>query len=1287
MLSRLFSLFRGTRRYFFVTLLLLTAIILLGIFTPYLIDKKIASIPQERQSLKEDLQEKVGQRFSEIENEFTADFRDILPSVSALLQQEQISSFDLFNKLSEFYKPGFGIEIYDYRGEILAYSSNKIVIQNLNDLVSLPPGSVVFYTKAFSEYLLVSDTVRVGRSRLFVVYTALVESRLFDREELGFDLKNKFTFSAGVPPEIIFSPNAAESSSTDTLALPLRNGSGKDIGAVIYPLPTNIDFQDSFVDTIGFLQSLLLLGILLSILLAVRQDFGAIKSAAIKIVMVFFFAVVFRWIIFVLDIVSLIFPETLTNPNYFSSTFGDGIVKSPAEFLLTSLTLFFAVTFTGIFLSNRDSETTGSSKIYRYIYPLILLFYGAVTTLLFRGLAAVMRSVIFDSSLSYFKDSSLIPSLPGLIMNLGVFFVGGSFFVLVFSIGRLLQKSVPYEKLKKGIIRHFLIVVPVLLFTLILIFATSNPLVTPLLAVLFLLLVFFHFYISDYIYSGFAVQFIIGVIFASVISVALLNHFNSELTKEELKTAAHEFNRKNPGLIKFLMTDALENIPQSIEENLKNASSVPDFHAEAFYHWYQNPLSQELPSSGIYFLSADKKIIGGFGHKMEGVDILPPLLRYISITKAGIFSFTPEKSNKNIIHLVGITPLSKAFNQAAYLVVSVVYDAARINSKSDFPLFSNLTTAWRSTLETEDLNILNFRNKKLAFTRGDFYPDKNLIESLIDTSFLPTGEKWTNYTLSGEEYIFYSTINTATGEENITTAGIKIRTFAWNLFNFFKLFLIHTIFSIAIFTTVFILRIRKKDYPKYSFRSQLLLAFMVIAIIPIIALAVYNRVNIKEKAEEGIRNLLNQRSEMVLSYFTTHTKSSGVAAEQELFKKAETDLAVNFSVYDENRLIYSTQKQLISSGILPGVLDSETYYTLFHSGLRENYTNVHTGPAPSISQFRRFSIGGKDFVLETNSVLNKIKPIIQPIEIDILLFGVYALAIVVIIVLSSVMAERISSPLKKLTLATRSVAEGDFNYSMPANTRGELKELITGFENMTQELKRNQSEISSLEREAAWKEMARQVAHEIKNPLTPMKLTIQHLIHAYKTGAKNFDVVFDKVSSTIINQIEVLNQIASEFSRFARMPGINAEEIYPVEIIEDTLTLYREEQVTFIESYQAKETKILLDKSQFRRMMINLIRNSIQAGAKEIKISTTEELGMFSITISDNGKGVEEADREKIFHQGFTTKQGGMGLGLALIKRLLENAGGNISFFENDEYSANFIIQIPVVSQNNTIKG
>ncbi len=230
---------------------------------------------------------------------------------------------------------------------------------------------------------------------------------------------------------------------------------------------------------------------------------------------------------------------------------------------------------------------------------------------------------------------------------------------------------------------------------------------------------------------------------------------------------------------------------------------------------------------------------------------------------------------------------------------------------------------------------------------------------------------------------------------------------------------------------------------------------------------------------------------------------------------------------------------------------------------------------------------------------------------------------------------------------------------------------------MTSELRKNQMELAELERESAWKEMAKQVAHEIKNPLTPMKLAIQQLIAAYREKHPDFEKLFDKVSNTILTQIDNLSQIASEFSRFAKMPSLKVEVLDLIKVINNTINIFINENVNITLDSKLNEALIEADANQLSRMFINFIRNSIQANANKIIISVRKAESSFEIYISDNGTGIAEEIRDKIFNENFTTKVQGMGLGLSMAKRFVENINGRIVLESTSEKGTTFKINIP----------
>jgi nitrogen fixation/metabolism regulation signal transduction histidine kinase len=218
--------------------------------------------------------------------------------------------------------------------------------------------------------------------------------------------------------------------------------------------------------------------------------------------------------------------------------------------------------------------------------------------------------------------------------------------------------------------------------------------------------------------------------------------------------------------------------------------------------------------------------------------------------------------------------------------------------------------------------------------------------------------------------------------------------------------------------------------------------------------------------------------------------------------------------------------------------------------------------------------------------------------------------------------------------------------------------------------------------------MARQVAHEIKNPLTPMKLSVQHLQKSWDDRGSDWDQRLKRFTDTMTEQIETLSAIASEFSDFAKTPEPKNEKIDLAEIIENALSFYRDIpalQINFQEEFSS--SYIYADRKQLMRVFTNLLNNSIQAIGEQkpgkIDISLTRENARYKIRIEDNGIGIRPEQASKIFQPNFTTKSGGMGLGLAIVRSIILSSGGDIGFESQPGQRTIFYIYLPIFDQNN----
>jgi nitrogen fixation/metabolism regulation signal transduction histidine kinase len=289
--------------------------------------------------------------------------------------------------------------------------------------------------------------------------------------------------------------------------------------------------------------------------------------------------------------------------------------------------------------------------------------------------------------------------------------------------------------------------------------------------------------------------------------------------------------------------------------------------------------------------------------------------------------------------------------------------------------------------------------------------------------------------------------------------------------------------------------------------------------------------------------------------------------------------------------------------------------------------------------------------------------------------------------MAAIISDQITRPLRMIQQKFSQIKIGRKSEEIVYKGRDEIAGLVNEYNRMVKELVKSVDMLARSERESAWREMAKQVAHEIKNPLTPMKLSVQHLQRSWNDNKENFAEYLERVTKTLIEQIDNLSFIASEFSNFAKMPKAINKEINIVDKIRSTLTLFANtENVDFIFEHESEYIPVYADKEQLSRVFINLIKNAIQSIPDErngkVGITLIQNRNTVRISITDNGKGIPEDIENKLFTPSFTTKSSGMGLGLSIVKNIIESFGGNITFKTKVNHGTTFIIELPVYRQS-----
>jgi two-component system nitrogen regulation sensor histidine kinase NtrY len=249
--------------------------------------------------------------------------------------------------------------------------------------------------------------------------------------------------------------------------------------------------------------------------------------------------------------------------------------------------------------------------------------------------------------------------------------------------------------------------------------------------------------------------------------------------------------------------------------------------------------------------------------------------------------------------------------------------------------------------------------------------------------------------------------------------------------------------------------------------------------------------------------------------------------------------------------------------------------------------------------------------------------------------------------------------------ATKRISEGEEDVIINVSRTDEIGDLVDSFNKMSRDLAKSKENLKKAEREAAWRDIARRVAHEIKNPLTPMKLSIQHLYNMFlEKDMESFEKVLIKTRDLISTEIDKLNRIATAFSDFAKLPRRNYEPLNINDVLEDIVALYSlDKKVEFVKELSPDLNKVNADHLEINRIFQNIIKNAVQSILQKgrIEVISANEGDFVIVKISDNGHGIEPEILNKLFEPNFSTKSTGMGLGLTITKKSLDDMKAQIS--------------------------
>lgn len=478
-----------------------------------------------------------------------------------------------------------------------------------------------------------------------------------------------------------------------------------------------------------------------------------------------------------------------------------------------------------------------------------------------------------------------------------------------------------------------------------------------------------------------------------------------------------------------------------------------------------------------------------------------------------------------------------------------------------------------------------------------------------------------------------------------------------------------------------------------SLRIRIFLSMIVLILITSILLATISVIQFQNEAKKYYQERLDRKEDAVKEHINYVLSNSTYPLTQRnlpyIFKDKIHELSdihnVEINIYSlDGKLLKSSKASFSVDNVSPPI--PKYIIKLVQSSIEKRYIDIKNIDGvknrSSYSEikddkFKPLGILNLPYVEDDSFYQDEIQDFL------VRLSQVYFFMLIVAFALAYFLSSYITKSLKTISdkINETSLDQKNEKIVIEANSR-EINSLIKAYNAMVNKLEESATMLAQSEREQAWREMAKQVAHEIKNPLTPMRLTVQSFQRKFDPEDPDLKQKLNDYTKTLIQQIDTMSSVASAFSNFASMPAQQNETLNVVEVVEFSLDIFNEEYIHF--ESDEEEIITIMDRTQLIRIITNLVKNAIQAipeeqELKSIVVAVKRIDSTVKICVKDNGIGIELENIEHIFEPKFTTKTSGMGLGLGIIKNIIENYKGTITFETQYGNGTTFIVSLPII--------
>ncbi|HEX4876540.1 MAG TPA: HAMP domain-containing sensor histidine kinase [Chitinophagaceae bacterium] len=994
-------------------------------------------------------------------------------------------------------------------------------------------------------------------------------------------------------------------------------------------------------------------------------------------------------ILFALRAVTYLYPPLLNlrqfeffSPLVYGS---NAIQRSLGDLVINAILICWFVLFAWSKLKAEENLAALLNKRYKWVagaFALLLLLFSTFT------LAAVIRSLVADSKISFdvtnffsLNEYTLAGFFVLACLSLSYYYfsrllfrfifplVPGSTYLVYFGIG---FTGLAYLTLRSGT-RDVLFYLPVLPWLLLYTWLINSKGV-----------------FLNRVRINIASILTWIFIFSASIAAIMLSQ-NSKVEWEKRKSIAEKLAVQTDPSSEMLMSIAVKYLDN-------------DFLSGNFHRFHQEEDGRKL---------RDSIITGNYSGFLNKYDTR--LYVYDSLNRA-LFNDDPTGYEAlNVIYTVQSRPTATeglyyyetSFDKFNYIIRREVRDTAGVKIGSFF-IVSNLKNFSRDALFPE----LFRQNKGADPENSPIYSNAVYIKNRLVS---PPGNypfaTWLNSDeIPKEEYSVkvngdYDELWYRASKEKVVVIARKKETtietvtlFSYIFCSFLFLVAVLQLLSLAVRTglhwqglkKLFQINIRSQVHSTIIFIS--VFSFLVIGAATISFFISRNRQSNNDKLSRTMKIMVNEMEKKMSDHNTfddvikIYDSVSGNGL-QKLVDEVSDIHGVDVNVYDlKGDLQVSSEANVYTKGVLSKKMEPRAFYHLSRLRQVQHVQEEKVGNFSFLSIYSPVRNEEGQVEAYVNIPYFTSKPELRQ-EISNFLVTIINLNAFIFLIaglIALIITNRITNSFSLISDKMKEVNLGKQNEAIEWSRNDEIGELVKEYNKMVAKLGQSASALAKSEREGAWREMARQVAHEIKNPLTPMKLSIQYLQKAINNNQDNVKELSASVANTLVEQIDHLSKIAADFSQFANIGNVKAELFDLHDVISSLRDLYLSNQEVEFVWYPLLEKVIIdADKTQMNRLFTNLFTNAVEAcrekGHARIEVNEKREQGKVIISITDNGEGIAAEMQERIFMPNFTTKSSGTGLGLAMCKGIVEKAGGDIWFDTRQGAGTTFFVRLPVV--------